>query len=82
MRAGIRSHLLVRRARSIGKRFMDYVLNSNISLNCYYSKGYEQYDNIYALISAYGKSLNNKEQGKNLIHKLLLENRLKIIAID
>ncbi len=28
MRAGIRSHLLVRRAQSIGKRFMDYVLNS------------------------------------------------------
>ncbi len=52
MRAGIRSHLLVRRAQSIGKRFMD------------------------------GKSLNNKEQGKNLIHKLLLENRLKIIEID
>ncbi len=62
--------------------YYDLYGNSNISLNFYYSKGYEQYDNIYALISAYGKSLNNKEQGKNLIHKLLLENRLKIIEID
>lgn len=56
--------------------------NSNISLNFYYSEGYEQTDAIYRLINIYGKSLSNKEQGKNLIHKLLLENRLNIIKIS
>ena len=52
-----------------------------MSLTFYYSEGYEQNDAIYGLISEYGKTLTNKEQGKNLIHKLLLENRLKIEKI-
>ncbi len=56
--------------------------NSNISLNFYYSERHEQTDAIYRLINIYGKSLSNKEQGKNLIHKLLLENRLNIIKIS
>ena len=55
--------------------------NDSVSLLFYYSKGYEQTDAIYRLINSYGKSLANKEQGKNLIHKLLLENRLKIVDI-
>ena len=55
--------------------------NSKVNLIFYYSKGYEQHDAIYRLISEYGKSLTNKEQGKNLIHKLLLENRLQIQEI-
>ncbi|MCH5161226.1 MAG: hypothetical protein J1G04_04260 [Clostridiales bacterium] len=58
--------------------YYDLYGNSNVSLVFYYSKGYEQHDDIYRLISEYGKSLTNKEQGKNLIHKLLLENRLRI----
>lgn len=58
--------------------YYDLYGNSNVSLKFYYSKGYEQHDTIYKLISSYGHSLNNKEQGKNLIHKLLLENRLHI----
>lgn len=61
--------------------YYDLYGNSNVSLIFYYSKGYEQHDAIYKLISEYGKSLTNKEQGKNLIHKLLLENRLKIQEI-
>ena len=55
--------------------------NSKVSLIFYYSKGFEQTDKIYRLINTYGKTLSNKNQGKNLTHKLLLENRLKIVEI-
>ena len=55
--------------------------NSKVSLIFYYSKGFEQTDEVYRLINTYGKTLSNKDQGKNLMHKLLLENRLKIIEI-
>ncbi len=55
--------------------------NNNVSLMFYYSKGYEQTDEVYRLINTYGKTLSNKDQGKNLTHKLLLENRLKIVEI-
>lgn len=37
--------------------------------------------NAYNLINEYGSTLNNKDQGNNLLHKLLLENRLKIREI-
>lgn len=56
--------------------------NNFVSLIFYYSKGHEQYDAIYDLINIYGNTLVNKNQGKNLMHKLLLENRIKIIEID
>lgn len=56
--------------------------NTMVSLIFYYSKGYEQYDAIYELINTYGTTLTNKDQGKNLMHKLLLENRLKIVEIE
>lgn len=56
--------------------------NDRVSLTFYYSKGFEQTDKIYQLVNTYGATLSNREQGKNLIHKLLLENRLKIIEID
>lgn len=55
--------------------------NNKVSLIFYYSKGFEQTDEVYRLINTYGKTLFNKDQGKNLTHKLLLENRLKIIEI-
>ncbi len=61
--------------------YYDLYVNSNISLVFYYSKGFENHDAVYRLISEYGKTLTNKEQGKNLIHKLLLENRLHISEI-
>ncbi len=61
--------------------YYDLYGNTNVNLTFYYSEGYEQNDDIYKLISSYGKTLNNQEQGKNLIHKLLLENRLKIKRI-
>lgn len=55
--------------------------NNDVTLTFYYSEGYEQTDAIYSLINEYGKTLTNKDQGKNLMHKLLLENRLKIAPI-
>ena len=58
--------------------YYDLYSNSKVNLIFYYSEGYEQTDAIYKLINTYGQSLSNKDQGKNLIHKLLLENRLKI----
>lgn len=33
---------------------------------------------VHKLINTYGMSLMNKEKGKNLLHKLLLENRIKL----
>lgn len=61
--------------------FYNIYSNNKVNLNFYYSDGYEQSNAIYRLINTYGKTLSNVEQGKNLIHKLLLENRLKIIKI-
>lgn len=58
--------------------YYDLYKNNKVSLTFYYSKGFENYDAVYRLINIYGKSLENKEQGKNLIHKLLLENRLHV----
>ena len=58
--------------------YYDLYENNKVSLMFYYSKPYEIFDAAYNLISDYGKTLVNKEQGKNLIHKLLLENRLHI----
>ncbi|HIZ63863.1 MAG TPA: bacteriophage abortive infection AbiH family protein [Firmicutes bacterium] len=55
--------------------------NNKVSLIFYYSKGFEQTDEVYRIINTYGKTLSNKDQGKNLTHKLLLENRLKIIEV-
>lgn len=56
--------------------------NNNVSVIFYYSEGYDQIDAIYRLVNSYGETLTNKDQGKNLIHKLLLENRLIIKKID
>ena len=36
---------------------------------------------VTALLASYGKSLNNAEHGKNLIHKLLLEGRLSVTEL-
>lgn len=62
--------------------YYDIYENNDVRLIFYHSKGYEQPDAIYDLINSYGKTLINKEQGKNLMHKLLLENRLNIVEID
>lgn len=56
--------------------------NTNVDLIFYYTKPYQQTDAIYRLINVYGKTLTNQNQGKNLMHKLLLENRIKIVEIS
>lgn len=61
--------------------YYDLYSNSKVNLIFYYSEGHEQTDAVYKLINSYGKTLSNKDQGKNLTHKLLLENRLKIEKI-
>ena len=55
--------------------------NNYVSLTFYYSEKHDPTDAVYRLINEYGKTLTNKDQGKNLMHKLLLENRLKIVKI-
>lgn len=42
----------------------------------------ELYSRISHLLIEYGSTLNNKDHGKNLMHKLLLEQRLLIKRID
>lgn len=39
---------------------------------------YEMMGKVIALLNAYGGTLDNKDHGKNLIHKLLIEGRLQI----
>ncbi|MCL2386396.1 MAG: bacteriophage abortive infection AbiH family protein [Defluviitaleaceae bacterium] len=39
-------------------------------------------DSVYKLIATYGKSFDNKDKGENLLHKLLLENRIKIYFLS
>lgn len=41
----------------------------------------ETADKVYNLINQYGSTLTNKDQGKNLMHKLILEKRIKISEI-
>lgn len=59
---------------------------SNIKLWFAFTKhvNYSEEEFIYLirkLIIEYGKTLDNKDHGKNLFHKLLLENRIKKIEI-
>ncbi|WP_317912055.1 AbiH family protein [Carnobacterium maltaromaticum] len=37
---------------------------------------------VTSLLSIYGETMSNEDHGKNLIHKLLLENRIRITEID
>lgn len=41
-----------------------------------------QLSSVTSLLSIYGGTMGNENHGKNLIHKLLLENRLKITETD
>lgn len=42
----------------------------------------DKYRQTVKLLTAYGKTLDNQEHGKNLIHKMLLENRLHVKEFD
>ena len=56
--------------------YSEYKANSN---------AYEvdkQTTRVFNLINKYGSTLNNKDHGKNLLHKMLLENRIVFRKID
>ena len=62
------------------------LINTKIKLKfLYYNYSDKAKDNIHTsvmkLINTYGKSLDNKDKGSNLLHKLLLESRIKIVEI-
>lgn len=48
----------------------------------YIEKRESQSKKIANLINNYGQTLENKDHGKNLLHKLLIEERINIINID
>lgn len=39
-------------------------------------------DNVYKLINEYGQTLDNKDHGKNLLHKLLIEGRIVVKELN
>lgn len=39
----------------------------------------EMFEKVSRLITTYGQTLDNKDHGRNLMHKLLLENRLRVV---
>lgn len=67
------------------------IYNSNVIIELFFYVFDETYrkkivnDQMLAvtrLFSIYGKTMNNADHGKNLLHKLLLENRVRIIEIN
>lgn len=59
------------------------IYNSDVDLTFYYSdydgnQRHVNVDRVVKLIKAYGNTLDNKDHGKNLLHKMKLENRLLI----
>lgn len=64
--------------------------NKQIKLNFVYSDNYGEPEylknkyvkSVFELLDRYGKTMNNKDNGKNLIHKMLLEGRLSIELIN
>ena len=42
----------------------------------------EAMDSVYKLITVYGDTIDNKDKGKNLLHKLLLEGRIIVTFLD
>lgn len=42
----------------------------------------DQSENVSNLINRYGDTLDNKDHAKNLLHKLLIENRLRLVSLN
>lgn len=66
--------------------YYDIYNNTEIKLKfLYYNYSDKAKENTHTsvmkLINTYGKSLDNKDKGSNLLHKLLLESRIKIVEI-
>ncbi|WP_455036423.1 AbiH family protein [Leptotrichia massiliensis] len=86
-------HSLSKADYSYFQSLFDYydIYSSNIKLNFMYSEydkndltraKRETHNNVVKLMKNYGEKLENKDKGKNLLHKLLIENRIKLINID
>ncbi|MCL2555846.1 MAG: AbiH family protein [Firmicutes bacterium] len=64
--------------------YYDIYNNSNVSLEFIYNgeeRKNSSTERVYNLISDYGAKFTNKDQGKNLMHKLLLEKRISINSL-
>jgi hypothetical protein len=57
------------------------IYNSNIILKFCFGFHHEIFKQVYNLIHKYGESFSNKAHGYNLLHKLLLEERLRLIVV-
>ena len=86
-------HSLSEADYSYFQSLFDYydIYSSNIKLNFMYSEydkndltksKRETHSNVVKLMKNYGEKLENKDKGKNLLHKLLIENRIKLINVD
>ena len=86
-------HSLSEADYSYFQSLFDYydIYSSNIKLNFMYSEydkndltraKRETHNNVVKLMKNYGEKLENKDNGKNLLHKLLIENRIKLINVD
>ena len=86
-------HSLSKADYSYFQSLFDYydIYSSNIKLNFMYSEydkndltraKRETHNNVVKLMKNYGEKLENKDNGKNLLHKLLIENRIKLINVD
>ena len=86
-------HSLSEADYSYFQSLFDYydIYSSNIKLNFMYSEydkndltraKRETHNNVVKLMKNYGEKLENKDKGENLLHKLLIENRIKLLNID
>ena len=86
-------HSLSEADYSYFQSLFDYydIYSSNIKLNFMYSEydkndltraKRETHNNVVKLMKNYGEKVENKDKGKNLLHKLLIENRIKLINVD
>ncbi|MDR2879815.1 MAG: bacteriophage abortive infection AbiH family protein [Fusobacteriales bacterium] len=82
-------HSLSKADYSYFQSIFDYynIYDSHIKLNFLYNKNYDkdganQHTNVMNLMTNYGYTLDNKDKGKNLLHKMLLENRIHLTGLD
>ena len=66
---------------------MTELYSGRVTLCFYYSDYCDEeedrtYERVTNLLASYGKTMDNEDHGKNLIHKLLLENRLIIRSLN
>lgn len=60
----------------------DIYNNKNVNIYFCYAHKFENHNEVYKLLKHYGEKMSNKEQGKNLITLLSLEQRLNLVNVD